>query len=341
MVDQAVLGRLVLCLQRAEQRLLRAQDLHRARRVLRQVDQRPGVADEARAHQLAHQHCQVGRDGVHAALEVVVQLDAVLAEAHHLVRQLLDVVQVVLADLRPHADHGRVLEVVLDLLIKYPGEVVVRRPGAITHEEHGLGVLHVVGDDLGHLGEVPAVPLAHAHDERVDVLVQRVDQRDGLDDHVVRAVHVELHLGARVTVRQAQLRLLVVAILQRLEEAREVHAAAAHDLADVVVAHARDGRLLHDGVAQLGVRHAQLELGLLGVLHLGQVHLQEVLEVLAADAVGDHVDLAQRVGRRREGLEPLQLHHLAEARHVDDGLLHSLLRLSNLIHVETLEKGVA
>ena len=39
-VDQAVLGRVVLGLERAEQRLFGSQDLHRGRRVLGQVHQR-------------------------------------------------------------------------------------------------------------------------------------------------------------------------------------------------------------------------------------------------------------------------------------------------------------
>ena len=41
--------------------------------------------------------------------------------------------------------------------------------------------------------------LAHrpdAHGESVDVLVELVEETDALDDHVVHAVHVELHLGA-------------------------------------------------------------------------------------------------------------------------------------------------
>eukprot|EP00976_Prorocentrum_cordatum_P061245 1176223-Prorocentrum_minimum.AAC.7 len=54
---------------------------------------------------------------------------------------------------------------------------------------------------------------------------------DYLDDHVVRAVDVELHLGARVGVRQTQLRLFQVAVLETLDEAVEVLADAAHQLA--------------------------------------------------------------------------------------------------------------
>ena len=163
---------------------------------------------------------------------------------------------------------------------------------------------------------MPPVPLADAHDERVDVLVQDVDQRDGVDDHVVGAVDVELHAGSRERVRQAELSLLVVAVLQTLEESGEVGAAAAHDLADVVVAHARDARLLDDGVAQLRVGDAQRELGLLGIPHLREVQLEKVFEVVRARRLGDVVDLIERHRRGGEGLEALQRDNLTEAGHV-------------------------
>lgn len=52
----------------------------------------------------------------------------------------------------------------------------------------------VVLDEVLQLGEVPRVPLPHAHGEGVEVLVHLVELRDGLDDHVVRATRVELDL---------------------------------------------------------------------------------------------------------------------------------------------------
>lgn len=61
----------------------------------------------------------------------------------------------------------------------------------------------------------------HAHREGVDVLVQLVQETDGLDDHVVHAVHVELHFGPGVAVAEAQLglrgRLGSEALHQRME----------------------------------------------------------------------------------------------------------------------------
>jgi hypothetical protein len=41
-------------------------------------------------------------------------------------------------------------------------------------------VLVVVVHNLDQLGEVPAVPLPHTHHKRVDILVESVEQRDGL-----------------------------------------------------------------------------------------------------------------------------------------------------------------
>ncbi len=45
------------------------------------------------------------------------------------------------------------------------------------------------------------------HGEGIDVLVQLVQQADGLDDHVVHTVHVELHLRPGIAVSQAELSL--------------------------------------------------------------------------------------------------------------------------------------
>ena len=51
-------------------------------------------------------------------------------------------------------------------------------------------------------------PLPDPHRERVDILVQLVEECDALDDHVVGLVHVELNLGAAVAVGQTQLGLV-------------------------------------------------------------------------------------------------------------------------------------
>lgn len=47
---------------------------------------------------------------------------------------------------------------------------------ARTDLADGLAVRHVVRDDLAELGEVPAVPLAAAHDVVIQLLVQVIQE---------------------------------------------------------------------------------------------------------------------------------------------------------------------
>ena len=49
--------------------------------------------------------------------------------------------------------------------------------------------------------------LPDSHEEGVDVLVQLIQQSNGLDDHVVGSVDVELHLRSGVAVAETQLSL--------------------------------------------------------------------------------------------------------------------------------------
>lgn len=47
--------------------------------------------------------------------------------------------------------------------------------------------------------------LPNAHGESVDVFVQLVQQRNGLDDHVVRPINVEFDFSSRVAVTKTEL----------------------------------------------------------------------------------------------------------------------------------------
>lgn len=84
--------------------------------------------------------------------------------------------------------------------------------------------------------EMPAIPLLDAHGVGVQVLVQLIEQTDSLDDHVVRAVDVELNLGTRVTVTQTKLGSEKAGTLQTLDELLQVQTASADDLQDGLVA---------------------------------------------------------------------------------------------------------
>jgi hypothetical protein len=224
------LGRVALGLERAEERLLRAEDLDRARGVLAQVREAARVRDEARADALAEERGQARRARVHLLGEVARERAAVLREGHHAAREHADVQQVDLGEPGAHRAAGGVEHVLRAdrVVVEDRGELwqlVLVEALLLADEERAARVLVVVGHDADELGEVVAVPLADAHRERVYVLVELVEERGGLDDHVVDPVHVELDLGARVGVAEPELRRREVA---RLEPAQELGCMQTH-----------------------------------------------------------------------------------------------------------------
>mmetsp|Transcript_16843 Transcript_16843/g.63884 ORF Transcript_16843/g.63884 Transcript_16843/m.63884 type:complete len:274 (-) Transcript_16843:483-1304(-) len=226
-VDEAVLGRVMLGLEGAEEGLLCAEDLHGGGRLLGEVEEGAGVGDEAGANELADHHAQVRCDGGHAVLEVLPEGGAVLHEGDDLVAELLHTVDVVLGDVSAHGHNGSLLEGRLDLGLEDVREVHGGGVGAHAHLLHHASVLQVVRDDLAHLGEVPAVPLTHAHGVRVDLLVQVVEEAHSLHDHGVHLVRAELELVARERVAEAEAHGLQLLLAELLDEAGELRADAA------------------------------------------------------------------------------------------------------------------
>ena len=66
--------------------------------------------------------------------------------------------------------------------------------------------MEIVLDVVLELREVPTVPLAYAHSESVDVLIKLVKECNRLDDHVVSAAGVELHLKLKKKETREKLR---------------------------------------------------------------------------------------------------------------------------------------
>jgi len=123
-----------------------------------------------------------------------------------------------------------------------------------------LGVGKVVDDDLAHLREVPSVPFllsaqsverphaaTHLDSHRVDVdlLVQVVEQGNGLDDHRVDLVRRELELESGHRVTETEGHGVQVLLLNTTEERREL-------LSDTSVKVLR-GRIREDGDGKRGL----------------------------------------------------------------------------------------
>lgn len=192
LVDDTVFGCVVLRSDRLEQGLLGTQNLDGGGWALRQVDQAASMADQSRAHKLSDHAGEVGSQSLHPVLEILLEGSPVIGQLNNLVTQRPNELLIDLADFSTHGDLGGSLGVLLDVLGEDPTQIGVGCFCPDSDSLDSLGVDEVVSDDLGEFGEVPAVPLPQPHHVVVDLLIQVVQQRDGLDDHRVHLLRREL-----------------------------------------------------------------------------------------------------------------------------------------------------
>lgn len=69
----------------------------------------------------------------------------------------------------------------------------------------------------GHLGTLP-----DTHGKSINVLIQLVQEADGLDNHIVHPVHIKLNFGTRIAVSQPQLGFTSRQICQTFHQVVEV-----------------------------------------------------------------------------------------------------------------------
>ncbi|KAI6768706.1 hypothetical protein HG531_010895 [Fusarium graminearum] len=242
-VDETVLGCVVLGLESTEKSLLGTENLDGGTRGLGQADERSSVGDEASTNEVTDKSSQVGSDGTHAALEVRRELGSVVGVNDDLVSQELDVLKILLSNLGTHADLSSSLQGDLNLLGKDLRKVAVGNVGAHANSENDASVGQVVVKNLGHLGEVPSVPLLGSHGVNVELLVEVVKELDSLDDHGVDLIGRELELVARHGVRKTQSHAVKVLLKQAGDEvghlasnaSEKIHSVGARDRGDVKI----------------------------------------------------------------------------------------------------------
>lgn len=260
------------------------------------------MRDEPRADDIANERSQVRGNDTHLLDEVRVQRFPVVGEVDDSLGKGHDVLHVSFRNVLAHAVLGGIDDVARKpLVIIHQGcevvQLVFRQGLLVPDEERHLGIAVVLRDDLDELGEMPRVPFAHAHGERVDGLVELVNDCDGLDDVVVVALYGELDLCARVGMTQTELRGIHVAFPEPLQQLRRMHADAAqhvlHHIAGVdgFALNVREGGL--NARRQHFVVDAQANLVLLA--RLGQVQLEKRDQRVGRDAFGNVIDLAERL----------------------------------------------
>uniref|UniRef100_A0A7S3IMF5 Uncharacterized protein n=1 Tax=Strombidium inclinatum TaxID=197538 RepID=A0A7S3IMF5_9SPIT len=280
--DQTVFGSLTLGLQSSEQSLLGTEDLNGRGGVLRQVGQTTGVGNELGADDLTGEGGEVGGDGAHSLLEIIGEGLAVLNQLNTTFREALDLGAVTFVHVLTHRNFGSVDDLLsffiikndlLDLFFHVVSDVV-----SLLKREDELGEDHVIIDDFAQLGEMPREPLLQAHAEGVDVLVELLDQRDGLNNRLVLPVHVGGALLSGVAMTQTQLSTADVFVFHLLHELHDVRSDASLQLGNRVVERSREPGLVENLLAHLGVHNAEHEFLLLRRFRGGQVGSQEIFE---------------------------------------------------------------
>ncbi|GJC83751.1 hypothetical protein ColLi_06589 [Colletotrichum liriopes] len=203
-VDDTVLGCVVLGLESTEKGLLGTENLDGRRGSLGQADQRTSMGDEAGTDEVTNEGGQVGGKSAHASLQVVGKRGTVLGVGDDLLSQQLNVLQIFRGDLSSHGNLCSGLNGGLKLLGEDVGEVGLVEVLTHANGNNKAGVHQVVVEDLGKLGEVPAVPFLGAHGVNVELLVEVVHQLDCLNNHRVDLVGRELKLVSRDGVGQTE-----------------------------------------------------------------------------------------------------------------------------------------
>ena len=64
--------------------------------------------------------------------------------------------------------------------------------------------------------------LPNAHRECIDIFVELIEQSNGLDDHVIHTIDIELDFGTGIGVAETQLSFVLILIGQALHQLREM-----------------------------------------------------------------------------------------------------------------------
>lgn len=106
MVDQTILGRIVLSFQSTEESLLGTQNLHSAGGVFSKVGEGACMTDQPCTNQFTNESSEIGGNGVHSVTEIFRELCAIFGDGDDLIAEVVDVIYVLVRNFATHADLG-------------------------------------------------------------------------------------------------------------------------------------------------------------------------------------------------------------------------------------------
>mmetsp|Transcript_14077 Transcript_14077/g.31204 ORF Transcript_14077/g.31204 Transcript_14077/m.31204 type:complete len:350 (-) Transcript_14077:21-1070(-) len=299
MINQAIFRSCLLRLECPKQRFFCAQNLNSTCRLLRQIHQRAGVGNQPCANKLANHMSQIGRDSHHTITQILRQTCSVLRKFNHTVCQLLDVVEILVCDIRAHGNLRRLLHLLGDLLGQHILEVGMLDVLPHAHFLDDASENQVVADNFGQFWEMPSIPLAKSHRKVVQLLVQIIQEPDSLDDHRIDLIRRELQLEPRQCVSKPQRHGLRLPPVKSLDKVFELCADSTNNLVCSWIVDSIDTELLLDNPTQSLVHHPQL------ILNPGvdNTFLQKLLHRFAKSALNQ---LGSSIHRRLSVFEALK-----------------------------------
>ena len=207
-----------------------------------------------------------------------------------------------LTDLRAHRNLSSILDILLDILRKNLAQVGLAHLLAHACQLHNLSVDQVIRYNLGHLGEVPAIPLLQSHCVVVDLLIQVIQQGDGLDDHDVDLLGRELELVPGETVSNTQSHHLQLILIIDIEQVGQIESDDPHELLNALVLLARDPEAISDKLTELLVGHSDAVPHLL----LDNILVQELGQGFGDFALHELGDALEGICRAFELMEILE-----------------------------------
>ncbi|KAH3661226.1 hypothetical protein OGAPHI_006633 [Ogataea philodendri] len=188
---------------------------------------------------------------------------------------------------------------------------------------------------------MPSVPLLDSHGVSVDVLVQLVEQSNGLDDVIVVLLNRKLNLGSGVGVSKTKLGSFQVSLLKTLEQLGTENTDTSQQILHNFVGVALDvWKNLLDRRSKGLVRNTKSNLVLLG--SLWQVQLDHRLQVVGNKSLTDLVGVLKSLGSSLERSKGHKLNKLGKSSQVVTGALDLLESRANLVLLHLhLEDGVS
>ena len=298
------------------------------------------MGDELRADDVTHQSAEVRSHSVHSLVEVVVQGFSKVNQFNASLRKLFNLNAIGLRELLSHGNFGSINDLLSLFIIKNNvSELffhIVIDVLSLFNEIDQLGENDVVIDDFSQLWEVPREPLFESHAKSVNVLVQLLNQSNGLNNWFVLPVDVSGALLSGVRVPKTQLGSSDVLFFDLLHDLDEVRSDSSLEFGDGLVERSGNAGFREDPIektqfndkakclkgiwgwqglsnlllAHLGVNDAKQELLLLGALGGGEVSGQEAFERVCHLVVSDGSDVLESLLGGGEGLVGCQLDHL-------------------------------